>query len=428
MRAPLEHLLRGVGIVALAVMLWQSLQQPKRVTGRDINERGISAATLTKWSALSKAPTVIHTRLDSVPSPLERDWLAAIAGAGSRMTWSGALPPLMIGAQPVASPAGGTKVLVAAPSGSSIVLSDDVGVIDAVRARSTGAVVVLTSRAQDLAARVEGSSASTSPRDSLVLHRLLVIGSTGWESKFVVAALEQEGWKVDAVIGVAPNVAVTQGATAVIDTSRYSAVVALDGAASSYANRIIQLARMGGGVVLGPGAASLAEMAPLRAGVPGRPASGARAIQPSEVVTLARIPLAPITSLSADAIPLETRGGAIAVATRRVASGRVLQLGYEDTWRWRMAGDDASVRDHALWWTRVVSSVAYAPPSPRLPVAASTDEAPLAGLVASIGPATQSAPFTSGLSSSSDWDALLFVLLAVALIAELSSRRLRGRS
>ena len=151
----------------------------------------------------------------------------------------------MIDAQPVASPTGGTKVLVAAPNGSSVVMSDDIGVIDTLRAQSGGATVALGAVAGHLTARVKGSVASTVQRDSVVLHKVLVIGDAGWESKFVVAALEEEGWKVDAFIRVAPGVDVTQGSTAVIDTSRYSAVVALDGAASPYANRIIEFARTG---------------------------------------------------------------------------------------------------------------------------------------------------------------------------------------
>src|SRR6185503_15174723 len=114
------------------------------------------------------------------------------------------------------------------------------------------------------------ATASTIPRDSVMLHKVLVIGDAGWESKFVVAALEEAGWKVDAFIRVAPTVDVTQGSAAVIDTARYSAVVALDGAASPYASRIIEFARTGGGVVLAPPAASLDAMAALRAGAVGR--------------------------------------------------------------------------------------------------------------------------------------------------------------
>ncbi|MGZ3373985.1 MAG: hypothetical protein ACXU9Z_11920, partial [Gemmatimonadaceae bacterium] len=267
---------------------------------------------------------------------------------------------------------------------------------------------------------------STVTRDSVVLRRILVIGEAGWESKFAVAALEEEGWKVDALIRVAPGVDVTQGSAA-IDTSRYSAVVALDAGASPYANRIVEFARNGGGVILGPGAASLAAMAPLRAGAFGRSTSDTRGLQSGGAISLT-LPLAPITSLQSDATPFEKRGSAIAIAAKRVGAGRVLQLGYEDTWQWRMSGGDGAVRDHRLWWTRLVSSVAYAPRISRATPTMSTDEAPIIGLVTTIGSATPLG-VTTGLSGSqSAIMAWLFLLLTLGLIGEVASRRMRGAS
>ena len=306
-------------------------------------------------------------------------------------------------------------------------MGDDVGVIDTVSARGAGAALTINSVAGKLTASVRGSVASTLQPDSLVLRKVLVIGDAGWESKFVVAALEEEGWKVDAFIRVAPSVDVTQGSTAVIDTTRYSAVVALDGAASPYASRIVEFARTGGGVVLAPQAASLDAMGALRVGGVGRTNAESRAVQTNTVASLATLPLASITTLRSDAVPLERRAGAVAAAARRIGSGRVLQLGYEDTWRWRMAGGEASVREHRDWWTGVVSSVAHAPRIPRATtVSTPTDEAPMAGLVAALGPAT-SVGAMAGLSSKpSDWTAWLFMLLALSLVGEVASRRFRG--
>ena len=51
-----------------------------------------------------------------------------------------------------------------------------------------------------------------------------------------------------------------------IDTARYSAVVALDSAASPYTARIAEFVRSGGGLVMEPGAALLGDMSSLRAG------------------------------------------------------------------------------------------------------------------------------------------------------------------
>ena len=426
-RVRLEHVLRGIVIAVLAAMLWQSLHQQTATGGQTVNARGIGGA-LGKWSALARAPGIIRMQLHSVPPKIERAWLGALAGAGSSVTWSGDLSPVLIDAQPVASPAGGTKVLVAAPSGSSVVISDDVGVIDTVRVQNAGAALGLTSVAGHLTARVKGSMASTVQRDSVVLHKVLVIGDAGWESKFVVTALEEEGWKVDAFIRVAPGVDITQGSAAGIDTSRYSAVVALDGTASPYANRIIEFGRTGGGVVLAPQAARLDAMAPLRAGAVGRGTLEARAIQAGGSVSLATLAFASITSLRSDAVPLEKRAEAVAIAARRIGAGRALQLGYEDTWRWRMGGGEGAARDHRVWWTGLVSSVAYAPRVPRATATTSTDEAPMIGLVAAIGPSVPAGAMTRLSGKSSDWMAWLFVLLALGLIGEVASRRVRGAS
>jgi hypothetical protein len=425
-RVRVEQVLRGIVIVVLAVMLWQSLHEQSDSDGRTVSARGIGRATLSNWSSFPKAPGRIHVQLDSVPSKIELAWLGALAGAGSSVTWSGDLPGLMIDAQPVASPTGGTKVLVAAPSGSSVVMSDEVGVIDTLRPHDAGASVTLNSVADHLSARAKSSVASTATRDSVVLRRILVIGEAGWESKFVVAALEEEGWRVDALIRVAPGVEVTQGSAA-IDTSRYSAVVALDAGASPYANRIVEFVRNGGGVILGPGAASLDAMAPLRAGAVGRSTSESRAIQSGGSISLTTLALTPI-ALRSDAVPLERRAGVVATAARRIGAGRSLQLGYDDTWRWRMEGGEKSVRDHREWWTGLVSSVAYAPRVPRVTTTTSTDEAPLAGLVAAIGPATPAGGISNLTGRASEWIAWLFVLLALALVGELASRRLRGSS
>jgi hypothetical protein len=427
MRVRVEQVLRGIVIVVLAVMLWQSLHEQNDSDGRAVSARGIGRATLSNWSSFSKAPGSIHVQLDSAPSRVERAWLSALAGAGRSVTWSGDIPAMMIDAQPVASPTGGTKVLLAAPNGSSVTMSDEVGVIDTLRPHDAGASVTLNSVADRLTAHAKGSVAATSKLDSVVLHRILVIGEAGWESKFVVAALEEEGWKVDELIRVAPGVDVTQGSVA-IDTSRYSAVVALDAGASPYANRIVEFARNGGGVILGPGAASLDAMLPVRAGAVGRSTSDTRGVQSGGTISLATLPLAPITSLRNGATPFEKRGSAIAIAAERVGAGRVLQLGYEDTWRWRMSGGDGGVSDHRLWWTRLVSSVAYAPRIPRTISTISTDPAPMIGLVSNIGSDTPPNA-TSGLSGNqSEPMTWLFVLLTLGLIGEIASRRMRGAS
>jgi hypothetical protein len=317
-------------------------------------------------------------------------------------------------------------VRVAAPDGSNVIVGDDVGVVDTIRVQNSGASVVLPSASKAASAQVSQSVASVARRDSARVGKVLVIGEAGWESKFVVAALEEEGWKVDAFIRVAPDVDVTQGSIAAIDTSRYSAVVALDGAAASYAGRILEFVRTGGGLVLTPAAASLDAMSTLRAGAPTRAAPTSSAVQAAGSVSLASIPFAPINSLRGDAISLEKRGGGNAIAARRVVAGRVLQIGYEDTWRWRMGGGANALNDHRAWWTSLVSSVAYAPRTSSYVETAADRSAPLAALVASIGPAVPEEAVADAGRNRSHWMVWLFGLMSVALIGEIASRRLRG--
>ena len=425
-RVRAEQALRVIVIVALAVMLWDSLHERSNARARTLTAHGIHPGALAEWSALAKAPASIHVQLDTTPSRIERAWLAALAGAGSSVTWSGDLAPVMIDAQPASSPTAATKVLVAAPRGASLVVSDEIGTIDTLRVQNNGAMLTLNAAPDRLTARVNGSVASAGAVDSVTLHKVLVIGNAGWESKFAIAALEEEGWKVDAIVRVAPGVDVAQGSPAAIDTSRYSAVVALDGASSPYAGRILAFAQTGGGVVLGPRAASLDAMASLRAGTVRDAPSGARPVQREKSIGIASLALTPITLLRTDAIPLEKRAGLIAIAARRVGAGRVIQVGYEDSWRWRMNGNEDAVRDHRLWWTGLVGTVAFARRVQRVSDAALTDEAPIAALVGAVGMNTPAAAFSSLAGNPGDWSVWLFLLLMFCLVAEIGSRRLRG--
>jgi hypothetical protein len=185
-------------------------------------------------------------------------------------------------------------------------------------------------------------------------------------------------------------------------------------------------------LVLEPGAAVLEGMSTLRAGNAGNvlPSTGSR--EAGDSVTETSLPLTPVTSLRADAIPLENRNGSISLAARRVRAGRVLQTGYDETWRWRMDGGDDGLRDHRQWWSGLLSQVVYAPEAPRASTIASAaaitaDESPLSGLIASIGPA---APRNSASLSANkgNWMAALFAVMVLALLTEVASRRSRGAS
>ncbi|HEY3745688.1 MAG TPA: hypothetical protein VGL17_05565, partial [Gemmatimonadaceae bacterium] len=176
--------------------------------------------------------------------------------------------------------------------------------------------------------------------------------------------------------------------------------------------------------------------ASLRAGAVGRvdPHSASSGAS----ITVGTVPLSPITSLRNDGVVVEKRGAAVALAARRMGAGRVLQSGYEDTWRLRTGGGENAVSEHRQLWTGIVSRVAYAPRIPRPAVSeagknghleqAGEDEAPMVGLVAALGPSAQSRAAANLASAQSVLMVLLFALLALALIGEVASRRLRGAS
>jgi hypothetical protein len=106
----------------------------------------------------------------------------------------------------------------------------------------------------------------------------------------------------------------------------------------------------------------------------------------------------------------------------------VAQLGYEDTWRWRMAGPDGSVEAHRLWWSAVVASVAYRP-SVRIPRPDSPHDAPLARMVARLGPGDSLLEVPASDESDEPKSRPEWWILAIglaALVSEWASRRMRG--
>jgi hypothetical protein len=436
-REILEGVLRTASICLLGWMLWSSLHHDRTYKVNSARSADLMRA-LREWTLADAEPADIHVQLDSTPSPLERDWLAALRAAGSRVSWGGALPALGVDVQPVAAPHGGLAVLVAAPSGATVVLSDRVGVIDSSTARDGGARFTIAAANAGLVARAAGSRARAPVPTPSRVRRVLVLGAAGWESKFVVAALEEDGWTVDAVLHVAPNVDVTQGAAGAIDTSRYSAVIALDSTAAPRAAQVVRFVASGGGLILVGSAATIGALAPVRVGTGGRMDPATVRAGDAGPTTLQTLAAAPLTGLADDAVVLSRRGGAVMAAARRHVGGRVLQLGYEDDWRWRMAGGETSVADHRAWWTRAVASVAYTPRADSVPRrtnadgfaasagAGGADQAPVASLIGAIGPASAGAIVVGERRLPRTPASWLFALLAFCLLAEWTSRRSRG--
>ena len=263
---------------------------------------------------------------------------------------------------------------------------------------------------------------ATAP-DSLLPRQVVMLGRAGWEGKYVMAALEERGWKVSSRIRVGPSVFVTQGTPLALDTAHTSVVIALDSSAASYASAIASFERSGGGVVLA-GDAPLASG--LRALAPGRAATRVAAATLSFASAAPRRALGyfPIVSLAADAVPLEARDGRVIVAARRAGAGRVLQLGYDETWRWRLAGSGDAPTAHRDYWSTVVSAAAYRAATPVASGEQPDDAAPLASLYAGLGAPTPPAGATLHVTPGLRW--WMFAALALLLLAEWASRRLRG--
>ena len=417
-----EGALRGVALLALAALLWRAVRPQSQADVAVV--RGDLEPALVRWT--STPPGEAHVVFDRVPEPRTRDWLRAIEKSGSSVRWSAArpIPASAIVAEPTADPYGTTRVRVATNPGEPVALADAAGLIDTLP-NGDGAELELAAVSGDVRARGATFVASTTLRDSTTLRPVLVLGTAGWEAKFVVAALEEAGWRVAARLRVAPGVEVTQGDLGPIDTARYSAVIALDSSGSAAPGALPRYARSGGGVVLAGNAGRVASVASIAPGGLGSRVAGVAGAVASETP---RSGLAAFTvaSLRADAVPLESRGEATMVAARRLEAGRVVQVGYDETWRWRMSGGDEAVRAHREWWSRVVASVAYTPLVPRTSTGSTSNEVPLAALYDALGAPAPASQVRRPVSGPSRATHVLFMLTVGALLLEWVSRRLRG--
>ena len=435
-RRAFERALRGLALLALGVLVWYTLHAGRarpaaRVEGRDLLE------ALVRWST-GESPGQVHVDFDSAPSPEVRDWLAALGATRTPATWSGAAPPpIAVAVEPVADPRHSARVWVAAPAGARILVRDELGLLDSATVTRGGARLVVPDLEGAVHAGLRHAEAAAAARDSVVLRPVLVLGMAGWEAKFALAALEEHGWQVETRLAVAPSGDVRQGTARVaIDTGRYAAVIALDSVAARYAGQLTSYVRQGGGLLAVGEAASLAALAPLLPAAVTAPPSLPRTFTADTARAGANprdaLALAPLGRLKDGALALETRagrtGGAgqVAAAAWRVGQGRVVQIGYRDTWRWRMAGAETDpVRAHRAWWAALVSGVAYGPRLPRR-LAEPLEPTPLASLVATLGPPTSRPTTALGLLDDPRLLRVLFAVLLAALALEWASRRLRG--
>lgn len=423
MRSRRRRLELGCRIAAFAVLGWligASLvpagdRSVERATSRDIGAR------LAGWTRLPST-VALHADFSTAPDPYIADWLGALRRAGHAVAWSGAPPAVTIAADALADPAGGLRIDVAAPSGAEVTVRDAASAIDSVRVATLGATMTASIAVDSIVAETRGQRFSAPVPERARVRAALVVGQAGWEGKFVARALEERGWTVMARFGVAPRVDVTQGAVAPLDTGRISVVIAIDSTVESLGTAALErFVREGGGLVLVGAAGSsraVASLAPGSLGPRTRPA-----LLPTDTIGLGATGFYPVRSLEPNATALDQRAGGVAVAARRVGAGRVLQVGYDDSWRWRMAGGPGSEAAHRIWWSRVAASVAYVPLGGSAGREGSGAMAPVAHLVDRIGPAR--APVQRSGSRRVD-SRILMAIIMTLLLTEWGSRRLRG--
>jgi hypothetical protein len=419
--------------VAAVGLLWALVQSvvAKRGSGPESADPATLPAALVRWSTVAAPPAVDADVGPSLP-PLARDWLAALPGAATHVSWHArAFRPIALAASPVPDPVGMGRLRLAASPGAVVTLRDRGGVLDTVTVGVAGGASITTRGLQGVVdAEAAHTTASAIAAGPLVLRHVLVLGQVGWESRYVVDALEERGWRVDTRLSLAPHSDVRQGATEPIDTARYAAVVVTDSSGVTAATRLVAYVRSGGGLVLAGTAAAMPAVRDLAPGTPGALVAAAT-IGPGDSLGPAakeRLALLPVAGLRSDGVPLEMRDRVVAVAARRVGEGRVVQSGYLDSWRWRMAttlGEGA----HRDWWAGLVSAVAYAPlqlaPSASPLAGLGSDNAPAAAAIDALGPMSPVLADARGPagSGSRTW---LFAAILMALLLEWASRRLRG--
>ncbi len=430
LRQPVEVVARLLALGLLVCALWIVVRQ----SAAPLQVRELPASDVeSEVPALIRAgASQLTVRMDRVPSRVMRDVLRALARSGYAVAWLSETPDaLALSVEPIAGPDARSRVIVMGNVPDPITLVDAGGILDSTTAPGSSRAVIgsvrgtVSARARTTSAHVR-SVAADAPKP------VLVLGRVGWEAKFVIAALEEAGWRVAGellvtparpAIGVAPVVVRTaETGPPQLDTARFSAVVALDGSAFGYAERIRAFVVQGGGAILGAEAIrdvpGLSSISPGRAGDARTVLIGALSSRPPRD-GLTGWTLQPST----DAVPVEYNRGELMVVAMREGLGRIVAIGYGDTWRWRMEGGDGAVDDHRRWWSDLVASVTPVRVSVPSVAEVAHDPAPLATWVHTFG-----APARTALPALSQVRVIpwLVVVAALLLLAEWTSRRLRG--
>ena len=413
-----EWVLRGAMVVALVVSLWRVLHEDvTSAAGRVASSRDL--AKPMSEAITNPAVSRISVKVDSTLSRSDRDMLAALARSGVAVHWSGNAPTLALEVLRQRDPSSAGRMLVL--GGDRTVVADSAGVLDTVRAAS-GA----TMESETVVGSVRASTGTFAARAEapapIIPRAVLVLGRAGWEAKFVIAALTESGWIVRASLPASPTVTVRDAGVLPIDTSRYDVVVALDSSAADVAPAIAKFVVQGGGLVAGAGALSLDALrgvapAAASARVPGRILLAEDSVTPKD------LPISALVSLRREALPLARERPGIALAARRAGAGRVLAIGYDESWRWRMLGGSTGLAMHRTWWSHAAASVA--PERGAASEIDNSDAAPRAALIDALGePSTDATRDTA--PPGQPLPIAILAAIALLLLAEVASRRFRG--
>lgn len=429
-------LLHGLAFVAMILLFWRLRVSPVIPSARaSVN---VDGALNTSVDVLLRARSdSLDIELLGVPDARSRALLRAVRGSGHhvRIAAPVALPVTAVALEEEWRTSGGTRVQLIGGDSASRVIRDGAGLIDSVRIDRTGLRSRLGPVMDVLHADAAGVRASAAAIGAALPAeaRVLVLGDATWESRFLVAALEEAGWPVDVGVTLSPRVIVTQGASLVPSRARHAIVVLLPGASPSAVRTLPAFVRSGGGLVIVGEAARSAALGTLRAGAPAATVSGEIGAEASAQPRHG-LDLVPIAALASGSVSLESRDGQVAVAARRVGAGRVIQVGYDNSWLWRMAGNDDAPVAHRRWWSALLSGIVprTAPVSRNATDAEhdTLDAAPVAAMARDLGlpvirPTLIATTATRSFAASLDpvW---LLVLAVISLVASWTLRRWRG--
>ena len=423
--------MRVVLVIALSTALWRSLwHDPVQSEAASLRMSAPPAEVRRVLARASVMPSVraLGVRIDAAPTRVQLAWLAALSRAGVMVHWTGELTDAALELRRLPGPRGTLRALVHGTGTQPVVLSDAAGLIDTLKSAGREVAPTLAVDVGELSgplrARAGALTLEAAAAEAHPPRAVLDVGKAGWEGGFVTAALSEAGWPVRARFPTAPGVTVADSSLLPIDTARYAAVVVLDSTAADLGPAIARFVAAGGGVVLAGSGATIAALRPLA------PASlGARqppAFPPfADSVTSAQLATNPLVGFVSDAIALDRARSAVVMAARREGLGRVVLMGYDETWRWRMQGGENGLAQHRAWWSALASSVAMEA-MPSTSAAGTYSAAPRAAIGEQLGPASPVNAPAQGVPPSRTLVILLSLLAIVALLAETASRRFRG--